>query len=159
MTVKTSDQDKAAYKQIGGALDNLSDAYTYAGKFLSTVNDARDPLQDLSGVTKFLKNAGKAQKIYSYASKVKDLLDAKKRDGAWLKLGVKVSMDIAAKLLGTSLTTHPYYAYHKAQLDALADALNANRNAREAVEAYRRAISAANSSDVAKEFKRVNRTK
>jgi len=159
MTVKASDKDKAAYKQIGGALDNLSDAYTYIGKFLSTANDARDPLKDLSGMTKFLKYAGKAQRIYSYATKIKDTLDEKKRDGALLKLGIKVSMDIAAKLLGTSLTTHPYYAYHKAQIDALADALNASRNAREAVNAYRRAVAAANSSAVAAEFKRVESNK
>jgi len=72
---------------------------------------------------------------------------------------LKISIDLAGKLLGTSLTTHPYYAYHKAMIDALADALNANRNSRAAVDAYRQAVTAANSTAVASEFKRLEEKK
>jgi hypothetical protein len=159
MGVTASKEDKSAYAQIGGALDNISDSYTYVSKFLTVADGGSDPLTSTGQLAKHLKTIGKAQKIYSYARKIQDVLDEKKRQGGLLKLGIKISMDIAAKVLGTSLTTHPYYAYHKAMIDALADALNADNNAREAIDAYRRAVSAANSTAVAAEFKRIESDK
>src|SRR3954470_2864668 len=135
MPLAASKEDNQAYAKLGGAMDNISDAYTYVAKGLSLVNDARDPLTNTGRMTKVLKVTGKAQKAFSYVRKIQEVLDEKKRDGGLLKLGFKLSIDLAGKLLGTSLTTHPYYAYHKAQIEALADALNANRNSRAAVDA------------------------
>ena len=66
-----------------------------------------------------------------------------------MKLGIKISVDLAGKLLGTSLATHPYFGYHKSMIDALADALNASRNSEAAVDGYR--LTAANSTAVAAE--------
>lgn len=148
-----------AYKTIGGALDTISDGYTYAAKALSISLGAQDPLKNTGVAEKILKKVATGQKVYGYVRKIVDLADETKRQGTALKLGIKISMDIAAKLLGTSLTTHPYYAYHKAQIDALADALNANRNSREAVDAYRRAVAAANSTAVNAEFARLESRK
>ena len=159
MIPAASKPDLQAYAQLGGALDNLSDAFPYGNKCVTLIDDARDPLTDSGGVSKYLKLAAKAQKAYSYIKTIRDVLDEKKRDGGLLKLGVKVSLEIAGKLLGTSLTTHPYYAYHKAQIEALADALNASRNSKEAVNQYRRAVAAANSTALASEFKRLESRK
>lgn len=157
MAVTASKEDSQAYAKIGGALDNITNTYTYVAKFVSIADSNRlDPLKNITDrIEKVTKVTGPIQKTISYALKIKDVLDEKKRDGGLLKLGVKISIDLASKLLGVSLTTHPYYAYHKAQLDALADALNADHNSREAVEAYRKAIAAADSKKVAAEFKRL----
>jgi len=157
MTVlDVSPADRSAYAKIGGAIDNISDAYPYAAKAISTADENRlDPLSNSGRVSKYLKVSGYVQKAYSYYSKIKDVFSEKKRDGAILKLGVKIAMDVAGKLLGKSLTTHPYYAYHKAQIEALADALNAHRNAKEAIEAYKRAVKAADSKALEAEFKRI----
>ena len=157
MTVSASKEDNQAYAKLGGALDNISDGYTYAAKFLSVVDDADAP--NSGRMARVLKGTGLAQKAYSYGRKIQEAIDEKSRDGALLKLGFKLSIDIAGKLLGTSLTTHPYYAYHKAQIEALADALNAHRNSRAAVDAYRRAVTAASSAAVAEEFKRLETKK
>jgi hypothetical protein len=157
LTITALDSD--AFSKIGGALDNLSDAYPYVSKAISSVDAARDALQNSGKVEKFFKKAGKGQKIYSYASKAKELLDEKTRDGAYLKLGVKIGIDIAGKLLGTSLSTHPYYAYHKAMIDYLADAVNAHRNAEEAIAQYRKAVSAAQSEALTSAFYEVQSRK
>lgn len=159
MGVTASREDKDAYAKIGGAMDNISDAYVYVAKGLSIVDSARDPLRNSGKLAQALKIGGKGQKVYSYVRKVQELLDEKKRDGAILKLGLKVSMDVAAKLLGTSLTTHPYYAYHKAQIEVLADVLNASSNSNAAVEAYKKAIAAADSKAVSAAFKQLESRK
>ena len=160
MTLLASAEDKHAYAKLGGAIDNLSDSYTYAAKFVSVADNNRmDPLTDTGRVANYIKILGKAQKAYSYAKKIREALDEKKRDGGLLKLGIKISVDLAGKLLGTSLTTHPYFAYHKSMIDALADALNASRNSEAAVDGYRRAVTAANSTAVAAEFKRLESNK
>ena len=156
MTQTATKEDKQAYAKVAGALDNFSDAYTYVAKALSVADDKRiSPLTNSGQIAKYLEVTAKAQKLYSYYRKITDVLDEHKRDGALLKLGVKISMDLAAKVLGTSLTTHPYYAYHKAQIDALADALNANRNSRDAVDAYKAAVAAANSTAFKSDLDRI----
>ncbi len=157
--ITASKEDSQAYATLGGALDNLSNAFPYGNKFVSLIDDARDPLANSGHLSNYLKVAAKAQKAFSYIKAIRETLDEKKRDGGLLKLGVKVSLEIAGKLLGTSLTTHPYYAYHKAQIEALADALNADRNSREAVNQYKRAVAAANSTALASEFKRLESRK
>ena len=151
--ILASDDDRFAYAKIGGAIDNVSEAYPFVSKALSTVDEARDSMMNSGRLARFLKVTDKAQKVYSYVSKITDLVDETKRDGTILKRGIKVSTDIAKKLLGKSITTHPYFTYHKAHIEALADALNASRNSKAAVAAYRKAVSAASSMAVVKEFK------
>jgi hypothetical protein len=159
MALTASQDDRNAYAKLGGAMDNLSDGYAYVVKAISATDDARDPLTKTDRLAKFAKVTSKAQKAYSYARKIQELLDEKTRDGAILKLGVKISIDLAGKVLGSGLSGHPYYTYHKAMLDALADVLNSHRNSRAAVDQYRKAVTAANSAAVAAEFKRLESRK
>ena len=48
-----------------------------------------------------------------------------------------------ARRLGTSLTSHPYFTYHKAHLEALGMALNGSSNLDSAQEALNRAVQSA----------------
>jgi hypothetical protein len=155
MALTASQDDISAYSKLGGAMDNISDGYAYIVKGIGQADDARNPLTKTDRLAKFAKVTSNLQKAYSYGRKIQELFDEKTRDGAILKLGVKLTIDIAAKALGSGLSTHPYYAYHKAMLDALADVINAHRNSRAAVEQYRKAVSAANSAAVTTEFKRL----
>jgi hypothetical protein len=174
MTLQVSADDKTAYAMLGGALDNVATAWTFTSAALK-IYDKYDKAQS-SGMSlarvmlhgaKFksgafstvLARVNLAKKCYEYARIVQNALDETKRDGALFKFGLKVSLDLCTKWLGTSLTTHPYYAYHKVMLDALADALNAAHNSRAAVAAYRRAVSAATSKAVANGFKRLESRK
>ena len=63
-----------------------------------------------------------------------------------MKLGIRAMLDIASKAIGTSLTSHPYFTYHKVHLEALAQALNASSNLDKAEEALNRAIRSADAS-------------
>lgn len=164
MAVRASVEDERFYKKIEKSLDTTASFWTFASEGLKTYKLARaqallheyneSPVKP-GTLSKVLAKADKAKKYYEYVRRVEDAVDETKRDGALLKLGIKISMDLAKKWLGASLTTHPYYAYHKVMLDALADALNAAHNSRSTVDAYRRAVSAATSTAVAKEFKRL----
>jgi len=87
------------------------------------------------------------KKIYGYGKLVKSSVDENTRPGALFKLGVKGMLDIAGKALGTSLTSHPYFTYHKAHLEALGQALNASANFQAAASALNRAIRSADASD------------
>ncbi len=88
----------------------------------------------------------KVKKIRDYGKLVKAAVDDNTRSGALLKLGIKSLIDIAGKVIGTSLTTHPYYTIHKAHLEALAQALNASSNFDSAEAALNRAIRSADAS-------------
>ncbi len=85
----------------------------------------------------------KIKKIHSYGKLVKESIDDDTRSGALMKLGIKGMLEIAGKALGTSLTSHPYFTYHKVHLEALAQALNASSNLDKAREALDRAIRSA----------------
>jgi hypothetical protein len=89
----------------------------------------------------------KGKKIYGYGKLVKDAVDENTRPGAIAKLGIKAMLEIAGKAIGTSLTSHPYFTYHKAHLEALAQALNASSNFDAAATALNRAIRSADASD------------
>jgi hypothetical protein len=88
----------------------------------------------------------KAKKIRTYGKLVKESIDDDTRSGALMKLGIRGMLDIAGKALGTSLTSHPYFTYHKVHLEALAQALNASSNLDKAREALNRAIRSADAS-------------
>lgn len=91
------------------------------------------------------KKFRKSYKVYSYYKLVKGALDEDTQSGSLFKLGIKVSMDVAKKLLGTSLKWHPYFTYHKAHFEALAQALNAVDMKNMAGDAWKRAVTAADS--------------
>jgi hypothetical protein len=88
----------------------------------------------------------KAKKIRTYGKLVKESIDEDTRSGALMKLGIRAMLDIASKAIGTSLTSHPYFTYHKVHLEALAQALNASSNLDKAEEALNRAIRSADAS-------------
>jgi hypothetical protein len=84
-----------------------------------------------------------AKKIRTYGKLIKESIDEDTRPGGLMKLGIRGMLDIAGKALGTSLTSHPYFTYHKAHLEALAQALNASSNYEKASEALNQAIRSA----------------
>jgi hypothetical protein len=88
----------------------------------------------------------KVKKIRTYGKLVKESINEDTRPGAVMKLGIRAMLEIAGKALGTSLTSHPYFTYHKAHLEALAQALNASSNLDKAREALDRAIHSADAS-------------
>ncbi len=90
----------------------------------------------------------KVKKIKTYGTLVKDSIDEDTRPGALMKLGIRAMLDLAGKAIGTSLTSHPYFTYHKVHLELLAQALNASSNldkAEDALDAGIRSADAANS--------------
>jgi len=88
----------------------------------------------------------KVKKIRTYGKLCKEAIDEDTRPGALMKLGIRAMLDIAGKAIGTSLTSHPYFTYHKVHLEALAQALNASSNLDKAEEALNRAIRSADAS-------------
>jgi hypothetical protein len=88
----------------------------------------------------------KVKKIRTYGKLVKESVDDDTQPGGLMKLGIRSALEIAGKLIGTSLTSHPYFTYHKVHLEALAQALNASSNLDKAREAFNRAIRSADSS-------------
>lgn len=89
----------------------------------------------------------KGKKAYDYYKLVKSTLDEDTRSGALFKLGLKFSVDVIGKLIGTSLTSHPYFTYHKAHIELLVQALNATETKAHAIDALSKAISAADSAN------------
>ncbi|HEY3972572.1 MAG TPA: hypothetical protein VGM18_06180 [Candidatus Sulfotelmatobacter sp.] len=88
----------------------------------------------------------RTKKIYTYGKLVKQSIDEDTRTGALMKLGIRAMLDLAGKAIGTSLTSHPYFTYHKAHLEALAQALNASSNLDKAEAALNSAIRSADAS-------------
>lgn len=158
MGLTNSAEDVSAWKKLG-SLDDLSDASQYVIEGLKAVDEGRDPLTKNRSFGKKVLGADVVQKAYSYSKKALDLLDEKTRDGAILKISVDLAMDVAGKVLGASLSTHPYFVYHKAMLEYLAGALDANRNAKEAIAQYRKAVTAATSKVLKEEFARIESRK
>jgi hypothetical protein len=89
----------------------------------------------------------KVKKIKTYGTLIKDSVDENTRSGALMKLGIRAMLDLAGKALGTSLTSHPYFTYHKVHLEALAQALNASSNLDKAEEALDRAVRSADAAN------------
>lgn len=85
------------------------------------------------------------KKARDYWKLVRGAVDEDTRRGSLMKLGIKVTIDIASKLLGSSLSSHPYFKFHKVHLDVLASALNATGTKELAEQAFHDAIKAADS--------------
>jgi hypothetical protein len=88
----------------------------------------------------YMKNAKTAKAYFDLA---KAALDEDTRSGALFKGGLKITMELAKRVLGTSLTSHPYYALHKTHFDVLEKALNASSAHEDAAAAIARAVGAA----------------
>jgi tetratricopeptide (TPR) repeat protein len=84
-----------------------------------------------------------AKKIRTYGKLVKESINEDTRPSGLMKLGIRGMLEIAGKALGRSLTSHPYFTYHKAHLEALGQALNASSNQDKALESLNRAIRSA----------------
>lgn len=89
----------------------------------------------------------KGKKIRTYYKLVKESVDEDTRPGALMKLSIRGMLEVGGKLLGASLTSHPYFTYHKVHLEALAQALNASSNLDKAREALDRAIRSADAAN------------
>src|SRR5215468_4702456 len=74
---------------------------------------------------------------------MKEAVNEETRPGALMKLGIRGMLEVAGKVMGTSLTSHPYFTYHKIHLEVLAQSLNASSNHDMALEALNRAIRSA----------------
>jgi hypothetical protein len=90
----------------------------------------------------------KGYKAFSYYKDIQQAMDRNRRTGGLLKLGIRLSADIAGAILGESITSHPYFSYHKAHIEALADALNVSANNKRAIEAFNKAVKAADSTTI-----------
>ena len=88
-----------------------------------------------------------AKKIRGYAKTIKGAIDDDTRQGTLLSLGIEGMLNIAGKALGTNLGKHPYFAFHKAHIEALAQALNASSSFDAAQAALSRAIGSADAAE------------
>jgi hypothetical protein len=88
-----------------------------------------------------------AKKIRGYGKTIKDIIDDDTRSGTLLTLGIEGMLNIAGKALGSNLSKHPYFAFHKAHLEALAQALNASTNFDDAQADLSRAIGSADAAE------------
>lgn len=66
------------------------------------------------------------EKAEGYVQTIKNLLDEDMRAGELFNLGLSGLMKLGEKALGESLSSHPYFEYHKQHLEALVSALNAS---------------------------------
>jgi hypothetical protein len=87
----------------------------------------------------------RSKNVYDYYKLVRQALDEDTRSGALLRGGIKVSMQVAKKTLGSTVTWHPYFTYHKAHLELLSRALDAANMKEMATNAFNSAVAAADS--------------
>jgi hypothetical protein len=83
-----------------------------------------------------------------YYENVKNLLNEDTRPAEIFKLGLDGLMKLGEKAVGQSLTKHPYFAYHKAHLEILGQALTATATHDNAMKALSKAIASADSAQV-----------
>ena len=86
-------------------------------------------------------------KATDYIDTVKALIDRDTRASTAFQVGTSVLLSIGSKAVGSSLENHPYFALHKAHLQALSAALNAQASHNNAIEAMDRAARAADGTD------------
>jgi len=87
-------------------------------------------------------------KAKGYIDTVEALIDRDTRAATMFTVGVSTLTSIGSKVLGASLEDHPYFALHKAHIQALAAALNAQSQYQNALAALDSAAKAADASDV-----------
>jgi tetratricopeptide (TPR) repeat protein len=89
----------------------------------------------------------KYKKAKGYYETIKKIIDEDTRSSEVFKLGVKALTKLGDKVVGQSISKHPYFAYHKIHLEALGKALTASDTHRNAMDALRKAIEAADHAD------------
>ena len=89
----------------------------------------------------------RGKKARDFYNTVKATIDEDTRSGTLFKLGIKYSTDVLGKLLGESLSSHPYFKFHKAHLEILAQALNISSIRKTALETFNKAVTAADSAE------------
>lgn len=89
---------------------------------------------------RYEKMKSKAESNYKT---VKNLLDEDTRSGEIFKLGLKGMLKLGEKLVGRSLSKHPFFKYHKQHLEALVSALNASDTHNNALRELDRALQSA----------------
>jgi hypothetical protein len=82
-----------------------------------------DRKKDMKKAQDLKKQKKKFTDLYNTAEK---LLDEDERDGAIFKEAIKHTLNIAGRLIGKSLSKHPYVSYHKTHMEALGTVLNAS---------------------------------
>ena len=106
-------------------------------------------------VTTKLYNAGREKflptKVYDkakdYVETVSALIDRDTRAATVFQVSLSALSAIGSKVLGSSIENHPYFALHKAHLQALSTALNAQSTYHNAMEVMDRAARAADGSE------------
>lgn len=106
-------------------------------------------------VTTNLYNAGREKflptrvydKAKDYVETVNALIDRDTRAATVFKVSLSALSAIGSKVLGSSIENHPYFALHKAHLQALSTALDAQSTYTNAMEAMDRAARAADGSE------------
>lgn len=87
----------------------------------------------------------KFKKAKSYYEAVTKLIDEDTRAEGIFKLGLKGLTKLGEKIVGKGFSSHPYFAIHKAHLEALGSALTASDTHNNAMKALSRAIESADS--------------
>lgn len=87
----------------------------------------------------------KFKKAKGYYDSVKKLIDEDTRGTEIFKLGLKGLTKLGEKIVGKGFSKHPYFAFHKVHLEALAGVLTASDTHNNAMKALDQAISAADS--------------
>ncbi|MDQ8160522.1 MAG: hypothetical protein P3C12_14045 [Gemmatimonadota bacterium] len=77
-----------------------------------------------------------------YCELANNALDDDLRSGALFKLGVRATTMLAERLLGLTLTSHPYYVLHREHFEVLVKALNASAAGENAFQSYLRVMNA-----------------
>ena len=103
------------------------------------------------GISQQAKDAYAKYKTYKkakgYYDSVKKLIDEDTRGTEVVKLGLKGLTKLGEKIVGKGFSKHPYFAYHKAHLEALTSALTASDTHNNAMKALNQAIAAADSTE------------
>ena len=82
-------------------------------------------------------------KAEDYINTVNRLIDADTRGATLASLGVDASIKLMGKAFGRSIDGHPYLAIHKAHMQALFSAIEANTTARNALDSLNKAAESA----------------
>src|SRR5262245_10196464 len=89
----------------------------------------------------------KVKKAREYYNAIEKTLDEDTRSEGLFKLGMKGLMELGKKIVGDTITKHPYFTYHKAHLEILGQALTASDTFDHAMKALNAAITSADAAE------------
>jgi hypothetical protein len=93
------------------------------------------------------KQAKSAKKAKELFESVKKVLDEDSRSGELVKLSIKYGAKAVEKIIGASISKHPYFTYHKAHIEALVAVLNASDTHANAMKALHDAVESADAAE------------